>query len=1005
MDQTKSCETREKYGRIMLLIMRFLIWVMLTRLCVFSAIHGDQLVFHYSSFLQITFFMIPYLLLGALYGYVLAYLSFLISFTCTIIFSMNTAYNMVVYLAAITCFALFSQYFWFRTKKRTAFVALITLLLTSFLEFVCLTILQTENYSFEMFGNYGKYLLGDFAEIFMIAFFLHLFLTKAPDAFKFVFPLGNGYTENFRENTEFQRRIRKTRISVKITAIIIGVEFLLGVSVSCFMITLFPDLKDVMISNYRRNEGAKPQMEETVSETEDTSDVFIHRMENLDFAFGVSAFAYDVKMILLMLCVGVPLGGFANFYTKVAIGGPLGDLSDFMEEFAAADDDKKTEVGKKIDELKARPRDEIGTLLDTSTTMVHSVEEYIERIREEQKLQTELEVAKKASEAKGSFLSNMSHEIRTPINAVLGMNEMILREASDPQIEEYAQNIKSAGNSLLGIVNDILDFSKIEAGKMEILLVEYHLSSTINDLINMISVKAEDKGLKLDVQVNPEIPDKLIGDEIRIKQCVTNILTNAVKYTETGSVTLYVDYRKTGAVGENDGENEKDDIFLQFRVVDTGIGIKEEDLEKLFSPFERIEEIRNRTIEGTGLGMSIVKKLLAMMDTRLEVKSVYGEGSDFSFEVRQQVAGGDAIGNFQEKYKAYLASLEKYHESFRAPEASILVVDDTAMNLTVVKGLLKKTLVQVDTAESGKETLEMALKKKYDVLFIDHRMPEMDGLETLAALKELEGNLSADAPCIALTANAGAGAREEYLSAGFDDYLAKPVSGPELEKMLRTYLPHEKVQEATEPEEDGAADGGSTGSSGFAERMKGLPGIDAAEALKNCGGAEILENVVKDFRISIDKKADDIERFANEADYRNYTVAVHALKSSARLIGAMKLSGDAAYLEQCGNEEAEDEIREKTPELLKTYRGLKEILDPLCKEENRDDLPEIPEQEFYGALGDMKELLEAYDFDTADNIMTMLSEYKIPENCREKYEKIKELMAAVDRDALLTLLQ
>jgi CheY-like chemotaxis protein/HPt (histidine-containing phosphotransfer) domain-containing protein len=442
-------------------------------------------------------------------------------------------------------------------------------------------------------------------------------------------------------------------------------------------------------------------------------------------------------------------------------------------------------------------------------------------------------------------------------------------------------------------------------------------------------------------------------------------------------------------------------------VVDTGIGIKEEDLHKLFSPFERIEEIRNRSIEGTGLGMSIVKKLLAMMDTKLEVKSVYGEGSDFSFEVRQQAAGTDEIGDFQEKYKAYLASLEKYHESFRAPEASILVVDDTTMNLTVVKGLLKKTQVQVDTAESGRETLAKAVKKKYDVLFIDHRMPEMDGLETLAALKKLEGNLSQEAPCIALTANAGSGAREEYMAAGFDDYLAKPVSGPELEKMLRTYLPPEKVMDAddeTGDEPGGSEDQATTGSD-LTERMKDLPGIDAGEALKNCGSAEILENVLKDFWISIEKKANDIEAFAEAEDYRNFTVAVHALKSSARLMGAMQLSAEAAYLEQCGNEENKEQIREKTPALLTAYRALREILAPLCEEEKRDDLPEIPEKEFLGALGDMKELLEAYDFDTADNIMAMLSEYRIPETHREKYEKIKELMAAVDRDALLELLQ
>ena len=1005
MNKMKLGGTENKKTRILLGIARFLFWMLLTRLCVFSSLHGDQLVFQSGSSFRVTFFLIPYLILGALYGYVFAYASFLISFIITVIFSMNTAYNMAIYLVATTCFAIFAQYFWFRTKKKTALAALITLFLTSVMEFACETVLQTEIYSVETFFSFGRYITGDATIIFLTAFLLHLFLTKAPDLCKSLFLTGIGYTDAFRNNTELQRRLRKTRISVKITCIIIGTEVILGIAVAMFMIALFPDMKDIMINNYRRNAGGE-ETYETVSEIGEvaestekhetiTDDVFIQRMENLRFAFGSSVVVYDIKMILLMLCVGVPIGGFANFYTKTAIGGPLGNLSDFMKDFAEADDDKKREVATKVDQMKWRSRDEIGIVFEASRSMVHSIGDYILRLQEEQKLQTELEVARKASEAKSSFLSNMSHEIRTPINAVLGMNEMILREASDPQIEEYAQNVKSAGNSLLGIVNDILDFSKIEAGKMDILPVEYHLSSMVNDLVNMISVKAEDKGLKVEVEVDPGTPDKLIGDEIRIKQCVTNVLTNAVKYTETGTVTLHVGFR----------EGEEDNIFLKFRVVDTGIGIKEEDLNKLFSPFERIEEIRNRTIEGTGLGMSITKKLLAMMDTKLEVKSVYGEGSDFSFEVKQQLANGSiAIGDFKEKYKIYLKSLKKYHESFRAPTAKILVVDDTPMNLTVVKGLLKSTQVQVDTAESGKETLTKAAKERYDVLFIDHRMPEMDGLETLAALKTSEENLNKDVPCIALTANAGPKAKEEYLDAGFDDYLAKPVSGPDLENMLMRYLPAEKILEA-DPAKAIGSEGKETAEPSVSLLMRNMPGIDAGEALKNCGSAEILENVLKDFWISIEKKANDIEAFAEAEDYRNFTVAVHALKSSARLIGAMQLSADAAYLEQCGNEENKEQIREKTPALLTAYRALREILAPLCEEEKRDDLPEISEKEFLGALGDMKELLEAYDFDTADNIMAMLSEYRIPETHREKYEKIKELMAAVDRDALLELLQ
>lgn len=524
----------------------------------------------------------------------------------------------------------------------------------------------------------------------------------------------------------------------------------------------------------------------------------------------------------------------------------------------------------------------------------------------------------------------------------------------------------------------------------------YHLGSMINDLLNMIATKVQDKGLKLEINVDETIPSSLFGDEIRIKQCVTNILTNAVKYTEEGSVTMNVSYRK----------EDEDNIFLKFQVVDTGIGIKEEDLNKLFSPFERIEEIRNRSIEGTGLGMSIVKKLLALMDTKLEVKSVYGEGSDFSFEVRQQVLSWEELGDFKQKYKEYLNSLKKYHEKFRAPEAEILVVDDTVMNLTVVKGLLKNTQIRIDTAESGMETLEKVKQKHYDAIFIDHRMPEMDGVETLAAMKTLEGNKNTGVPCIALTANAGAGAREEYIAAGFDDYLSKPVNGETLEDMLYKLLPKEKLQTA------GSADEAITESSdsklkketSHEDFLDTLEGIDLKEALNNCGSREVLTTVVKEFLISLNKKADDIENFAHIKDFRNYTVAVHALKSSARLVGAMELSKDAAYLEKCGNDENEAEIEEKTPQLLYLYRSYKDKFKAAAENEDDSDLPEISEDELLSAFSDIKELVEAYDYDTADGIMDMLKGYKIPDSYKEKYKKVAEFMALVDRDSLLSIL-
>ncbi len=961
--------------------------IILTILCIYAAIHAGEMIVTPGGVIVISLFILPYLFLGGLYGYLICLSVFLISFITVLFLDMNSAYKMSIFLVTTLCFSLMGQYHWFETKLKTALCALVTLCSTAFMELLCLTLIAENDYQLAQVINFGHYFLRDALVIFCVAFLLHFYFTKAPEVFKYPYPIAVSYTGLYENDKDMQRSLRKTRVSVKITAIIIGVELLLGVFVAIFMVVLFPDIKDMFAASFHRG-GILPNLSDKIS-----SEDMAQQIENIKYTFDATALSYDIKMILLMLCVGVPMAGIANFYTKVCIGTPLGNLSDFMQEYANVDDCKKLEVGRKIDQLKVKTHDEIQVVYEASKQTVHSIEEYIAHINEENELEKELEVAQKASEAKSTFLSSMSHEIRTPINAVLGLNEMILRESNEEQILEYAGSVKSAGNTLLSIVNDILDFSKIEAGKLAILPVEYHLSSTINDLLNLIAVKAEDKGLALNFNIDPTLPTVLIGDEIRIKQCVTNVLTNAVKYTEEGSVTLNVSYRK----------EDSDNIFLRFQVIDTGIGIKEEDIEKLYSPFERIEEIRNRSIEGTGLGMSIVQKLLALMDTRLEVKSVYGEGSDFSFEVKQQVACWEELGDFKKKYKEFVGSQKRYHESFIAPDARILVVDDTPINLTVVKGLLKNTRIKVDTAESGFETLDLVKNIKYDAIFIDHRMPEMDGIQTLEALKKMEDNLSIDAPCIALTASAGEGARDEYIQAGFNDYISKPVNGELLEEMLKEYLPKDKVLDA--PKESDTPDKAPSDSPNIVDELGSLEGIDLLEAEKNCGSRELLKNVVKEFLTTINSKADSIEKFAAEKDFRNYTVTVHALKSSARLIGAMELSEMAAHLEDCGNNEDAGEIEEKTPELLKLFRSYNEKLAPINSDINEEELPLIAADELESAFSDMKELLEAYDFDTADGIMSMLSEYRIPEDHKGKYEKVKLLMSAVDRDELLKVLE
>ena len=398
-------------------------------------------------------------------------------------------------------------------------------------------------------------------------------------------------------------------------------------------------------------------------------------------------------------------------------------------------------------------------------------------------LEREKFVALEATRAKSSFLANMSHEIRTPINAVLGMNEMVLRESDDKNIIAYSESIKSAGHTLLGLVNNILDFSKIESGQMDINPDEYDLSSVINDLVNMIQTKADDKGLLMKLKIDPKIPKVLYGDEIRIKQVISNLLTNAVKYTEKGTVYFSIGFET----------KEPDLISLKVEVKDTGIGIKAEDMSRLFNQFDRIEESRNRNIEGTGLGMNITQKLLELMGSTLEAKSVYGEGSCFSFELDQKVIRHEELGDYQRAYQKLAQKRKTYHQKFTAPEADILVIDDNLMNLMVFKSLLKQTLIRIDTASSGDEGLALTEEKKYDVIFFDHMMPDKDGIETLHELKEKQNNPNVSTPAVCLTANAVLGAREEYLEAGFDDYITKPIDPEKLDDMLRLYLPEEKL--------------------------------------------------------------------------------------------------------------------------------------------------------------------------------------------------------------------
>lgn len=406
---------------------------------------------------------------------------------------------------------------------------------------------------------------------------------------------------------------------------------------------------------------------------------------------------------------------------------------------------------------------------------------------EKKMLEMEKDAANASNRAKSIFLANVSHEIRTPMNAIIGINEMILRNSRDEKIKKYAFDIQSAGKTLLSIINDILDLSKIESGKLELLPIEYSFASVINDVLNMTRKKALDKGLEYKMIVSPLIPSKLYGDEIRLRQIMLNLINNAIKYTSEGSVTTFISF---------DANSSK----LKIIVKDTGIGIKDEDIGKLFEPFQRIDESKNRTIEGTGLGLSITAQLVEMMGGQISLESEYEKGSVFTATVMQKVVDDTPIGDFATNLSQIQDQREEYAPSLRAPRARILIVDDNDMNLEVITNLLSDTGIGVYTASSGAECIDMLRKSHYHMLFLDQMMPNMNGIETLEIIKK--EHLADGMPIIALTADAVASAKETYLSRGFSDYLSKPVMYKELEKMLIDYLDAELIGNSSEIKTD-----------------------------------------------------------------------------------------------------------------------------------------------------------------------------------------------------------
>ncbi|MCM1090325.1 MAG: response regulator [Butyrivibrio sp.] len=589
-----------------------------------------------------------------------------------------------------------------------------------------------------------------------------------------------------------------------------------------------------------------------------------------------------------------------------------------------------------------------------------------------------------ASEAKGKFLANMSHEIRTPLNAVLGMDEMILREASEPKIRGYAMDIFSSGQMLLSLINDILDLSKIESGKMEIIPANYDVSSMIHDLANMTVLRAEKKNLSFHVEADHEIPSVLFGDDVRIRQVLTNILTNAVKYTQEGDIWLRV--RKDNLEG--------DTVTLYFEVEDTGIGIKEEDLPKLCVEFERIEESRNRSIEGTGLGMSITLRLLNMMGSSLQVDSVYGKGSRFYFLLKQTVKDEKPIGDFEQNVRN-LASEYTYTSGFIAPEAEILVVDDNAINRKVFGNLLNQTKVNITEADSGMRCLELTRQKRFDIIFLDHMMPEMDGVETLQKLKADTDNLCQDIPVIALTANAVSGAKERYLEIGFNAYLSKPIVSEKLENMLWEFLPKELIKEAADTDrkvESVKPD---------LEQLPSVDGLDWNYAWLHLSGMELLQSTTEAFYEQIPAAAEKLEGCYHEilgtGDCGDYRIQVHAMKSLAATLGILPLAGMAKVLEDAAKNGRAEVIESMHPIFMTEWNAYRARLVGVFGIKAEDDKTEPEDYSIICALLEMINIaMQDMDIDEADAKLKMVCSYRYNDKVQGNIDILKAAVENLD---------
>ena len=599
---------------------------------------------------------------------------------------------------------------------------------------------------------------------------------------------------------------------------------------------------------------------------------------------------------------------------------------------------------------------------------------YYEKALANQMAEMEKEKAEAANKAKSTFLSSMSHEIRTPMNAIVGMTEVLLRSEHSKETVEYLNNIKVSGEALLTIINDILDFSKIESGKMDIVEGKYNPKLMINALKMIFENRAMGKPIELVYNIDDNIPAVLLGDEHRIRQIIINLVNNAIKFTDRGYVKVSVSSKQL----------EEKKVQLLFEVQDTGMGIKEEELPKLFGSFQQLDVKKNHSKEGTGLGLAITKQLVELMNGNIGVKSQYGEGSTFYFSIPQNVVA-NTVDEFDELY----ANEEDSEDmKFIAPAAHILLVDDNEMNIKVGKALLEPFRMNIDTASNGREAVDMIMNNKYDMVFMDHMMPEMDGIEATAEIRKLEDEYYRTLPIIALTANATFEAKEMFLNAMMNDFVAKPIQMDEITKCIRKWLPEGLIEKAADVQEEKCFEEPEVA------KKPQIEGIDIVEGIKNSGSEKLFYELLGDFHKLIDMKASKMEKCLEEGLIRDYTIEVHALKNTARMIGAMELSGMSYELEKLGNANDVEKIRELSPKHIELYRSYKDKLKEYG-ETTVASTKRVSYTDIKARLMEIYDAMDKFELDAADAAMTELSTYQIPSSINDKLNDLSAYVADV----------